>query len=474
MGRRAHAVAGKLSMPTFVDEAGARGLAFTFDNGRTAERQLPETMSGGVALLDFDGDGWLDVYAIQGGKFPPPPGRASFGDRLFRNRGDGRFVDVTDASGLAKLPGGYGHGVAVGDYDNDGRPDLFVTRWRSYALYHNLGGGRFEDATATAGLGGDRDWPTSAAWADLDNDGDLDLYVCHYLKWDELHPKLCGIPGKPEAGYDYCDPHGISAVPDHLFRNDGGRFVDVTAAARFVDDEGRGLGVLAADLDGDGKTDLFVANDTTPNYFLRNHGGFKFSEEALVSGLAASAGGGYLAGMGVACADLDGDGRLDLAVTNFFDQSTTLYHNHGGGVFSDRSTEAGLAAPTRHVLGFGLAALDANNDGWPDLVQANGHVSDLRPTLPYQMPAQLFLNEGQGQLVDASDRSGAPWKLPRLARGLAVGDIDNDGRTDVVIVSENDPLALLRNQPSSQNHFLTLLLEGVPSESRRCRAHLLP
>jgi enediyne biosynthesis protein E4 len=462
-GSRARVVAGKLSMPTYVDEAEARGLVFTFDNGRSAERQLPETMSGGVGLLDFDGDGWLDVYAIQGGKFPPPPGPAQFGDRLFRNRGDGRFVDVTVSSGLAKLPGGYGHGVAVGDYDNDSRPDLFVTRWRSYALYHNLGGGRFEDATATAGLGGDRDWPTSAAWADLDNDGDLDLYVCHYLKWDELHPKLCGTPGKPDAGYDYCDPAGIPAVPDHVFRNDGGRFVDVTAATGFVDDEGRGLGVVAGDLDGDGKVDLFVANDTTPNYFLRNRGGFRFSEEALVSGLAASAGGGYLAGMGVACADFDGDGRLDLAVTNFFDQSTTLYHNHGGGVFSDRSTEAGLAAPTRHVLGFGLAALDANNDGWPDLAQANGHVSDLRPTLPYPMPAQLFLNEGHGQLVDVSDRSGAPWKVPRLARGLAIGDIDNDGCTDVVIVSENDPLALLRNQPSSQNHFLTLLLEGAHS-----------
>ena len=463
VGSRAHADSGKLSVPTFVDDAGARGLVFTFDNGRTAERQMPETMSGGVGLLDFDGDGWLDVYAIQGGKFPPPPGPAPFGDRLFRNRGDGRFVDVTVSSGLAKLPGGYGHGAAVGDYDNDGRPDLFVTRWRSYALYHNLGGGRFEDATASAGLGGDRDWPTSAAWADLDNDGDLDLYVCHYLIWDELHPRLCGTPGQPDAGYDYCDPRGFPAVPDHVFRNDGGRFVDVTAATGFVDDDGRGLGVVAADLDGDGKTDLFVANDTTPNYFLRNRGGFKFSEEALVSGLAASAGGGYLAGMGVACADFDGDGRLDLSVTNFFDQSTTLYHNHGGGAFSDRSTEAGLAAPTRLVLGFGLAALDANNDGWPDLVQANGHVSDLRPTLPYQMPAQLFLNDGRGRLLDMSKRSGPPWKVPRLARGLAVGDIDNDGRTDVVIVSENEPLALLRNQPTSQHHFLTLFLEGTRS-----------
>ena len=178
----------------------ARGLAFTFDNGPSDEHQLPETMCGGVAVLDFDGDGWLDVYAVQGGPFPPRAGPPPFGDRLFRNRGDGRFEDVTASSGLAALPGGYGHGVAVGDYDNDGRPDLFVTRWRSYALYHNLGDGRFEDVTAQAGLGGDRDWPTSAAWADLDNDGDLDLYVCHYLKWDAANPTALRVPGRARPG----------------------------------------------------------------------------------------------------------------------------------------------------------------------------------------------------------------------------------------------------------------------------------
>jgi hypothetical protein len=462
-GIGARGVVGKVSIPLFVDEASERGIVFTCDSGSTAEHQLPETMCGGVALLDFDGDGWLDIYAVQGGTFPPPSGKVPFGDRLFHNCGDGRFVDVTESSGLAKFTGGYGHGVAVGDYDNDGRPDLFVTRWRSYALYHNLGGGRFEDVTATAGFGGDRDWPTSAAWADVDNDGDLDLYVCHYAKWDEVHPKLCPASGQTGPPYDYCDPKGLLALPDHVFRNDGGRFVDVTGEAGVVDQEGKGLGVVASDLDDDGKIDLFVANDMTANYFFRNQGEWRFSEEGLVSGLAASAAGGNLAGMGVACADFDGDGRLDLAVTNFFDQSTTLYHNHGAGIFSDRSTEAGLATPTRLVLGFGLAALDANNDGWPDLVQANGHVSDHRPKFPYLMPAQLFLNQGHGKLIDVSDRSGAPWKVPRIARGLAVGDIDNDGRTDVVLISENTPLALLHNQPTSKQHFLTLLLEGTRS-----------
>jgi enediyne biosynthesis protein E4 len=461
-------VPGTLSIPAFTDDAERRGVAFIFDNGRSELRQLPETMSGGVALLDFDGDGWLDIYAVQGGTFPPrdhPP----FGDRLFRNRGDGRFEDVTSASGLAAFPGGYGHGVAVGDYDNDGRPDLFVTRWRAYALYHNKGHGRFEDVTATAGFGGARDWPTSAAWADLDNDGDLDLYVCHYLDYDPATSSPCLRVGSPE--HVYCGPRAFPPLPDHLFRNDHGQFVDVTADAGIVDTDGRGLGVVAADLDDDGKTDLFVANDSSANYFFRNLGGLRFVEEGLASGLATSASGGYLAGMGVACGDYDSDGRLDLAVTNFYGESTTLYHNHGRGLFSDRSDAAGLAAPTRLVLGFGLVALDANNDGHLDLAQANGHVEDLGDASPYAMPAQLFLGDAVGRLADVSDRAGAPWHVPRLARGLAGGDLDNDGRVDLVLVSENAPLALFRNRFESRdhprvespNHFLILKLAGTVS-----------
>jgi hypothetical protein len=447
--------------PNFTEEARARGLAFTFDNGRTAERQLPETMSGGVALLDFDGDGWLDVYAIQGEKYPPPTGTARFGDRLFRNRGDGRFEDVTALSGLAALPGGYGHGVAVGDYDNDGRPDLFLTRWRSYALYHNKGGGRFEDATAAAGLAGDRDWPTSAAWADLDNDGDLDLYVCHYLKWDEVNPSLCRSPRKDE--HIYCDPRMFPSLADHVFRNESGRFVDVTEQAGIVDHEGRGLGVAAADFDGDCKIDLFVANDNSYNFLYYNLGAFRFAEHGLQAGVAASGNGGYQAGMGVACADFDGDGRLDIAVTNFYAESTSLFQNLGGGFFTDRTAAAGLTAATRFVLGFGLTPLDADNDGHPDLAQANGHVIDFRPAIRYAMPPQLLVNDGQGRFTDLSYRAGEPWKRPLLGRGLAAGDIDNDGRTDLVLVAENVPLSLLHNQTVSRNHFLVLELEGTTS-----------
>jgi enediyne biosynthesis protein E4 len=454
-----------LLIPTFMDEAAARGLVFRFDNGPSEEHQLPETMPGGVAVLDFDGDGRLDVYALQGGPFPPPRGRPSpFGDRLFRNTGAGNFQDVTETSGLAALSGGYGHGVAVGDYDNDGWPDLFVTRWRSYALYRNLGGGGFQDVTAQAGLDGVRDWPTAAAWADFDNDGDLDLYVCHYLKWDVENPTLCEYPEHSKPGYMYCDPLIFPALPDHVFRNDSGRFIDVTAEAGILDRDGRGLGVVATDLDDDGKVDLFVANDVSANQFYRNLGGFRFSEQAMEAGLAASAEGGSLAGMGIACGDLDGDGRLDLAVTNFLNQATTLYHNHGGGLFSDRSAATGVAAATRQFLGFGLAALDANNDGRLDLVQSNGHVTDFSPSFPYEMRTQLLLGDASGHFRDVSELAGPPWQVRRLGRGLAIGDIENDGRMDVLIVGQGAPLALLHNQSApAAGHFLTLALEGVAS-----------
>ena len=339
-------------IPHFAAPAGifATG-SFVFDNGASPIHQLPEMAGGGIGLLDYDGDGWLDLYAVQGGRFPPSPGRPGPGDRLFRNRRDGTFEDVTDSAGIASMPRGYGHAVAVGDFDNDGRPDLFITRWRSYALYRNRGDGTFEDVTARAGLDGDRDWPTSAAFADLDGDGDLDLYVCHYGVWDSEHPKLCKDP--TGTRYLSCDPRAIEAMPDHVFRNDAGKFVNVTREAGMVEQGGRGLGVVAADLDDDGRIDVFVANDTTANDLFHNLGGFRFEEIGTIAGVAANAAGGYQAGMGVACGDLDGDGRLDLAVTNFYLESTSFFRNLGQNAFADRTAAIGLAAPSRHRLGFG-------------------------------------------------------------------------------------------------------------------------
>ncbi|MFI5457798.1 MAG: FG-GAP-like repeat-containing protein [Isosphaerales bacterium] len=454
-----------LVIPRFTDDAQTVGLDFVQENADAGGRLIPPvTASGGVGLLDFDNDGWLDVYLVQGGPFPPEakPSASTPGDRLFRNRGDGTFQDLSVPSGIGAMARGYGHGVAVGDFDNDGWADLFVTRWRSYALYRNKRDGTFEDVTEKTGLGGDRDWPTSAALADLDGDGDLDLYVCHYLKWDDKETRSCADPKDPTIYR--CQPLDFEALPDHVFRNDGGRFVDITREAGIVDRNGRGLGVLAADVDDDGDTDLFVANDMTANYLFLNKGGFRFEETAHAAGVAGNASGMYQAGMGVACGDLDGDGRLDLAVTNFYNESTTFFRNLGQGSFTDQTNAIGLALPSRYRLGFGIAFLDANNDGWLDLITANGHVHDGRPQFPWKMPVQLFLGDGGGKLIDVSAQAGPPFQVLRMGRGLAAGDLDNDGRVDIVVVSQNEPVVYFHNRTvSDRGHFLTLLLEGTTS-----------
>ncbi len=456
--------------PFFTDRAENSGLRFVYDNGRSPLRQIPETTGGGVALLDYDGDGWLDVFVVQGGVFPPRPDHPNTGDRLFRNRRDGTFEDATERSGLAAMPRGFGLGVTVGDVDNDGRPDLFVTRWRSYSLYLNRDGGRFEDATLKYGLGGDRDWPSSAALADLDNDGDLDLYVCHYLAWDADHPTLC--PRKtytaakervdPDQMYNYCTPRPFRALPDHLFRNDGGRFVDVSAESGIVDPDGRGLGVVAADVDGDGKIDLFVANDTTANYLWHNLGGMKFEEAGVISGVSCNAEGAFQAGMGTACGDLDADGLPDLFVTNFYGESTTFFRNLGSGVLSDQTRTVGLAGPSRFVLSFGIVLFDADADGYLDLATANGHVNDDRPDYPYQMPQLLLRGGPGGRLTDVSKDAGDPWRVERVARGLASGDLDNDGKVDLVFLSQKSPLAYFHNETTG-GRSVAFQLEGTRS-----------
>ncbi len=260
----------------------------------------------------------------------------------------------------------------------------------------------------------------------------------------------------------YCDPRRFESTQDHLFRNDGGRFLDVTDAAGLVDRDGRGLGVVAADLDGDGRVDLYVANDTTANFLFRNIGGLRFEEVGISSGVAASGAGGFQAGMGIACGDLDGDGLPDLAVTNFFGEATTFYRNLGGGFFSDQSDAVGLTAASRSLLGFGITLSDFNNDGRLDLATANGHVNDYHRLLPYAMPAQLLAGVGDGRLVDVSESAGSVWKTPRVGRGLAAGDLDNDGRLDLLIVDQNTPLAFFHNR-TAVGHSVTLRLEGTAS-----------
>ena len=456
------------SVPTFIDNAASAGIRFVYENDQTPLRRLPETMGGGVGLIDYDGDGRMDVYAVQGGRFPGGLAGVDGGDRLFCNKGDGTFEDVTVRSGIGSFPRVYGHGVAVGDYDNDGRPDLFVTRWRSYALYRNKGDGTFEDATERAGLGGSRGWPTSSGFADLDNDGDLDLYVCQYLKWDPETSPPCPDQAKP-GGHLYCVPRAFQAEQDRVFRNDNGRFVDVTVQTGIVDKDGRGLGVVLTDLDGDGLVDIYVANDMTANFLFHNLGGFRSQEIGEASGAASNSDGGYQAGMGVACGDVDGDGRPDLAVTNFYGESTTLYMNLGNGSLRRSLGRCRkLAVPSRYVLGFGAAFLDANNDGRLDLATANGHVNDYRPAIPYAMPAQLYFGIDGGRFVELSKRAGPCWQTPRVGRGMAIGDLDNDGRQDLLILSQGGPLAYFRNQGTGEpgnsvGHSLTIRLEGKKS-----------
>jgi tetratricopeptide (TPR) repeat protein len=454
---------GSASAFHFEDDAGSSGLAgFVLENGLSPSHQLPEVTFGGAGLIDFDGDGFLDVYLIQGGRFPPEEARPPNRDRLFHNRGDGTFDDVSRPSGLSTLTGGYGHGISVGDYDNDGNPDIFLTRWRSYALYRNRGDGTFEDATERAGLTGNRDWPTSSAFADFDNDGDLDLYVCHYGVWDAQNPPICKDPsGRINIS---CDPRSIAPLADHVFRNDNGRFVDVTEQAGIIDRDGRGLGVAAADFDGDGLTDVFVANDSTANFLFHNLGGFRFEEVGHAAGVAANSGGGYQAGMGVACGDSNGDGTIDLAVTNFYGESTSLFHNLGRGLFVDHTSAVGLAAPSRYVLGFGAAFLDANNDGRLDLMTANGHVNDLRPQFPFQMTAQLYRGEADGRLTDVTATAGLPFLQLHVGRGLASGDLDNDGRVDALLIAQNEPPVYLHNRTESKGaHFAVFRLQGTKS-----------
>ncbi len=448
-------------VPQFRDEAESAGLRFQFESGMSPLRQLPETMSGGVALIDYDNDGWLDVYCVQGGTFPPPTNTPPPGDRLFHNRGDGTFEDATASSGIANLSRGYGHGVTVGDYDNDGYPDLFITRWRSYALFHNKRNGTFEEVTSSFGLDGDRDWPTSAAFADLDNDGDLDLYVCHYLAWDATNPQTCTDPKRP--GNVYCGPPRFPSMPDHVFRNDRTRFVDITSEAGIVDRHGQGLGVAICDFDGDGRPDIFVANDQTANYLYHNQGGFRFREVGELSGVAASAQGVYQASMGVAVGDQNRDGLPDLAITNFYNEGTTLYRNLGTMAFADHTTESNLMVLTRYMLGFGVAFADMNSDGYLDIIATNGHVDDFRPDEPYKMPAQLLLGTRGERFVDASKEAGAPFRADLLGRGLAVGDLDHDGRVDCLILPQNSPMVYLHNQAANAANWLVLSLEGTKS-----------
>jgi len=452
----------------FQEVAAPAGVVFRFDRGSRGLHDLPEIMGGGVAIFDADGDGRLDVYFCDGGPIDTLSDKPGPPCRLFRNTGDWRFEDVT---GRAGAPGpSYAMGASAGDYDGDGRTDLFVTGWRDQRLYRNRGGGRFEDVTRRAGLTSPL-WSTSAAFADLDGDGDQDLFVANYVEFDAGSPPFCAAP---DGRRDYCGPEDFPAQPDRLYRNNGdGTFTDVSKSAGIDLPRGRGLGVLIAELTGDHRPDVYVANDSSACWLFANQGGLRFEEIGEEAGVARDGRGEALSGMGVALGDLDGDGLSDLAVANFYERSTVVFRAQGRprGVYRDASSWLGLTAATRGVLGFGLALVDFDGDGRVDLLQNNGHVLDReRLGVPFAMRPTLLRNTG-APLLDVSSTAGAWFARPVLGRGLAIGDFDGDGRPDVAAAALDAPAALLRNR-SRGGRFLNLDLvdrHGRPAFGARAR-----
>ncbi len=421
-------------------------------------------MPGGVALLDYNNDGLLDIFLVNGGHVSGVTGEhfdrdnARYWNRLYRQNKDGRFTDVTETAGLARAgDANYGMGVAVGDYDNDGNPDLFVTSYGKNILYHNNGDGTFTDVTQKAGVAGGG-WSVSAGFVDFDNDGYLDLFVTRYMDWNMAHSKACG--GRWQT---YCPPGEFPATTNLLYRNRGdGTFEDVSKQSGIAALKGRALGVSFADYDGDGFTDIFVANDGMQQYLFHNNGNGTFTECALDVGAALSADGKPLSGMGTAFQDYDNDGRPDIMLTVLPRQIYSLYHNDGKGIFSTRSLETGLGSSTAGSAGWGVGLEDFDNDGWKDLLVAQGHVLDnveaIDPSLHYLEPLLLAMNQKGSRFV--SGDSGV--STPLAGRGLAFGDLNNDGWMDAVMTVLGGPPVVLMNRGGSA-HWLSVTLRGKKS-----------
>ena len=465
---KVRATADASPMVSFVDVAGEVGVTLQNFSGAVSKTTINEAVGSGVCIYDVDDDGFLDIFLPNGlpesGRKPAAEPRSA----LYRNRGDGTFEDVTHKAGVGS-PGYWAQGCVFGDYDDDGNVDLFVTGFGRYILYRNLGKGRFQDVTTDAGFDGSG-WSTGAAFGDYDGDGRIDLYVSHYLDYGPGSPPLptpgdginCMYRGHPVI----CGPRGLKHAVGRLYRNEGnGRFRDVTRTSGIrTEPGGYGLGAIWTDLDLDGDLDLYVANDSTPNYLYRNEGG-RFTEIGTVAGVAYSEDGREQAGMGVDAADFDNDGRLDLLVTNFSHDYSTLYHNEDGHFFLDVSLMSGLGPPTMPMLGWGAGFLDYDNDGLKDIFLANGHVypgiDQFNLGTTFKQTNQLFRNVGGGRFRDTTGQAGPAFRVLHSARGAAFGDLDNDGDIDIVVNNIDEPPSVLRNDGGNAASWIGLHLRGV-------------
>lgn len=445
----------------FVDATQTAGIHFRHNNGAFGKKYLPETMGSGICILDYDDDGWQDILFVNSMDWPDHKVSVST-PALYHNNHDGTFTDVTRASGLAKEM--YGLGCAVGDFDNDGRDDIYITALGGNYLFRNLGGGRFADITEKAHVK-DGGFPTGAVWFDYDNDGKLDLFVSHYVEWSEATDQFCSLDGKSKS---YCTPELYKGQSARLFHNLGhGVFEDVTKKAALFDPTSKSLGIALIDYDDDGWVDLFVANDTQANKLYRNNHNGTFTESAFAAGVAFSDAGKARAGMGTDAGDYDLSGRQGLVIGNFANESLALYHNDGSGLFTDKSVASGISGPSAKSLTFSTFFFDYDLDGLPDIFAANGHVADdvsvTQPSIKYAEPALLFRNRGNGRFEDASNRVGPALREPVVARGAAYLDYDNDGDLDLVISPSNGPARLLRNDNGNQNDVLRVKTIGVKS-----------
>jgi len=446
----------------FVDVTSQSGIHFKHNSGAFGKKYLPETMGAGVCVIDYDNDGWQDIFFVNSMDWPAKKGGAKSYPALYHNNHDGTFTDVTREAGLAIET--YGMGCAVGDYDNDGFDDLYLTTVGSNHLFHNLGNGKFADVTAKAGVASPG-FSASAVWFDYDNDGKLDLFVTHYIEWSIEKDQYCSLDNKNKS---YCTPQTYKGESSHLYHNKGnGVFEDVTKRAGLADPTSKALGVALLDYDNDGWIDLFVTNDTEPNKLYRNNHDGTFTDMAVNVGVAFSDSGRVRAGMGTDAADFDGSGFPSLVIGNFTNESMALYKNDGTGLFIDESIRSGLGPMTAQSLTFGCFFMDYDLDGFLDVVAANGHVSDdiavVQPTLKYAQPMGIYRNIGNRKFEDETTKLGRAIQKPVVGRGIAFADFDKDGDLDLVTTSNNGSARLLRNENANQNDSVRIRLVGAKS-----------